>query len=86
MTIYLTIITTVLVLTQIIRLIQNYISICHDKKRIDWIEDNYPSEYDFQAQRDYYYLAREYLREKMKDSLYTVKRDNEAHFQIDRDE
>lgn len=62
---YLAIITTVLVITQIIRLIQNYISLCHDKKRIDWIEDNYPSEQDFETQRRAYQLIVEYLeREK----------------------
>lgn len=57
---YLTIITTVLVLTQIIRIVQNTISLFHQerelKKHIGWIKDNDIRREDFELQRKAYKL------------------------------
>ena len=69
MTIYLTIITTALVLTQIIRLIQNAIQLHRQEKAIakdlTWLKDRYISERDFDVQRDCFYLLRMYLEREM---------------------
>ena len=66
MTTYLTIITTVLVLTQIIRITQNHISLFRQekeiKKKIGWIKDNDISERDFEIQREVFYLLYEKLK------------------------
>lgn len=68
MTTYLTIITTVLVLTQIIRVTQNTIQLLHQERKIDktlqWIRDNDISERDFEIQREVFYM----LYEKLKNS------------------
>ena len=60
MTTYLTIITTVLVLTQIIRITQNYISLFRQEKKIKktvgWLKDNDVSERDFEVQRQVFYM------------------------------
>ena len=65
---YLTIITTVLVLTQIIRITQNHISLSRQEKKIKetigWIEDNDISQKDFEVQREVFYLLKEKLKEK----------------------
>lgn len=65
---YLAIITTVLVLTQIIRITQNHISLFRQEKKIKesigWIEDNDISQKDFEVQREVFYLLREKLKEK----------------------
>ena len=70
MSIYLAIITTVLVLTQIVRLIQNAIQLHRQEKAIAkdlaWIKDNDISERDFDVQRDCFYLLRDYLEREMK--------------------
>ena len=67
MTTYLTIITTVLVLTQIIRITQNHISLFRQekeiKKNIGWIKDNDVSERDFEVQREVFYMLYERLKE-----------------------
>ena len=69
MNIYLAIITTVLVLTQIVRLIQNAIQLHRQEKAIAkdlaWIKDNDISERDFAVQRDCFYLLRQYLEREM---------------------
>ena len=69
MNIYLAIITTVLVLTQIVRLIQNAIQLHRQEKAIAkdlaWIKDNDISERDFEVQRDCFYLLRDYLEREM---------------------
>ena len=66
MTTYLTIITTVLVLTQIIRIVQNQISLFSNRKKIEhtisWIKDNDISERDFEIQREVFYLLYEKLK------------------------
>lgn len=68
MNIYLAIITTVLVLTQIVRVTQNAISLRRQRKKIDetldWIRDNDISERDFETQREVFCLLREELRER----------------------
>lgn len=55
MNIYLTIITTVLVLTQVVRVTQNHIQLARQRKQLDdtldWIRDNDISERDFEIQR-----------------------------------
>ena len=66
MTTYLTIITTVLVLTQIIRITQNHISLFRTRKEIEkkisWITENDVSERDFEIQREVFYLLYEKLK------------------------
>lgn len=65
---YLVIITTVLVATQIVRLIQNTIQLYIQNQKIDgklkWIYDNDISEKDFETQREVFRLAKEYLEDK----------------------
>ena len=57
---YLTIMVTILVLTQVIRITQNTISLIHQEKKIKnavgWIKDNDVSEHDFEVQRDVFYM------------------------------
>lgn len=69
MNIYLTIMVTVLVLTQVIRITQNAIQLHRQEKRIAkdlaWIKDNDISERDFDVQRDCFYLLRDYLEREM---------------------
>lgn len=71
MTIYLTIITTLLVVTQIIRVIQNTLQLRHIRKEaeknIKWIEDRDISEFDFDTQRECFYLLKEYLENKLEE-------------------
>ena len=66
--IYLAIITTVLVLTQIVRLIQNAIQLHRQEKAIAkdlaWIKDNDISEVDFQTQREVFQMLHKWLSEK----------------------
>ncbi len=65
---YLTIITTILVLTQIIRVTQNAINLHWQnkeiKKTIKWFEERDVSERDFDVQRECFYLLRDYLKAK----------------------
>ena len=69
MNIYLVIITTVLVLTQIVRLIQNAIQLHRQENAISkdlaWIKDNDISKRDFEVQRDCFYLLHQYLEKEM---------------------
>lgn len=64
---YLAIMTTVLVLTQVIRVVQNTISLFRQemelKKHIGWIKDNDISREDFEMQREAYRL----IVDRMKD-------------------
>ena len=68
MTIYLAIITTLLVITQIIRVVQNSIQLYHInkkyKKQLAWIQENDVSEHDFNTQRDVFYMLYDYLVDK----------------------
>ena len=70
MNIYLAIITTALVLTQIIRLIQNAIQLHRQereiKRHLSWLQDRDITERDFDVQRDCFYLLRDYLEREMK--------------------
>lgn len=69
MNIYLTIMVTVLVLTQVIRITQNAIQLHRQEKRIEkdlaWLKGNDISERDFDVQRDCFYLLRDYLEREM---------------------
>ena len=56
MTIYMTIITTILVLTQIIRVTQNAISL----HRFDWIDKR-----DVEVQKAVYYMLHEKLKKEL---------------------
>ena len=70
MSVYLAIITTVLVLTQIVRLIQNAIQLHRQSKMLSkdlaWIRDNNITERDFDVQRDCFYLLRMFLERELK--------------------
>lgn len=65
---YLTIMVTVLVATQIIRIVQNGISLYRQereiKRNIKWLKDNKVEEVDFLVQREVYYRLNEWLKEK----------------------
>ena len=65
MNIYLTIMVTVLVITQVIRITQNHIQLQRQRKEIDkavgWIKDNDVSEHDFEIQRKVFYMLYEKL-------------------------
>lgn len=65
MNIYLTIMVTVLVITQVIRITQNHIQLQRQQKEIDkavgWIKDNDVSEHDFEIQRKVFYMLYEKL-------------------------
>ena len=69
MNIYLAIITTVLVLTQIVRVTQNAIQLRRQEKEIqktlNWFNDNDVSEKDFIVQRQCFYLLRDWLEEQV---------------------
>lgn len=73
MTTYLTIITTILVITQVIRITQNAITLHHQNKAIKrdlaWLKDHYVTEQDFENQREVFALLRDKLKEDGNDSL-----------------
>lgn len=62
---YLTIMVTILVMTQVIRITQNTIQLLISEKKIKdavgWIKDNNVSEHDFDVQRDVFYMLNAYL-------------------------
>ena len=62
---YMTIITTILVGTQVIRVTQNAISLHRQEKDIkkvcEWIKDNDVSEKDFNTQREVFYMLHDWL-------------------------
>lgn len=66
---YLAIITTVLVITQIIRVVQNHISLRRTEKEIlknaEWIKDNDISERDFATQREVFRMLYWKLKEEI---------------------
>ena len=68
MTTYLTIITTALVITQIIRLIQNAINLHRQNQQIErdlsWIKDRDITQRDFDVQRECFYLLRDWLKKQ----------------------
>lgn len=68
MNIYLAIITTVLVITQIVRLIQNAVQLHRQnvlfKEKLGHLADCNPTEQDFENQRKAYRLIVNYLEEK----------------------
>lgn len=70
---YLTIMVTVLVATQVIRIAQNHIQLMRQEKKIKdavgWIKDNDVSEHDFEVQRRVYYKLDELLTERLKQEV-----------------
>lgn len=68
---YLTFITTVLVITQVIRVTQNAISLHRQEKDIKkvcgWIKDNDVSEKDFNTQREVFYMLHDWLSDNRKE-------------------
>ena len=68
---YLTIMVTILVATQIIRITQNAINLHRQKdviqKQIGWIKDTYPTEDEFIEQREVYHMLHEWLEGKVGD-------------------
>ena len=62
---YMTVITTILVITQVIRVTQNAISLHRQEKDIKkvcgWIKDNDVSEKDFNTQREVFYMLHDWL-------------------------
>lgn len=68
---YLTIMVTILVATQIIRITQNAINLHREKneikKHIGWIQDYYPTDEDFRNQHECYRLLREWLEWKVEE-------------------
>lgn len=66
MNIYLAIITTVLVITQLIRITQNHIQLRRQRKMLSkdlaWIRDNNITERDFDVQREVFYLLWDKLK------------------------
>ena len=62
---YMTIITTILVATQVIRVTQNAISLHRQEKDIKkvcgWLKDNDVSEQDFNIQREVFYMLHNWL-------------------------
>ena len=69
MNVYLAIITTVLVLTQIVRVTQNHIQLKRQegkiKETLDWFERQDISEQDFVVQRQCFYLLRDWLEDQV---------------------
>lgn len=67
MTIYLTIITTALVATQIIRLVQNAVQLHRQKleieRNLNWFGEREVTKEDFDCQREVMYLLREKLKQ-----------------------
>lgn len=68
---YLTFITTVLVITQVIRVTQNAISLHRQEKDIKkvcgWLKDNDVSEKDFDTQREVFYMLHDWLSSNRKE-------------------
>ncbi len=67
---YLTIMITILVITQLVRITQNHISLSRQTKQIEktvgWIKDNDVSENDFNVQRKVFYLLYDKLTKELK--------------------
>lgn len=65
---YLTIITTALVITQIIRLIQNAINLHRQNQTIErdlsWFKDRDITQRDFDTQKECFYLLKEWLEKQ----------------------
>lgn len=69
---YLTIMVTILVATQIIRITQNHISLFRQEKEVKkvcgWVLENDVSEVDFEIQRKTFYLLYEKLRKEFENN------------------
>lgn len=68
---YLTIMVTVLVATQIVRVVQNAVSLYRQerevKRNIKWLKDNKVEEIDFLVQREVMYRLNEWLKEQKRE-------------------
>ena len=68
---YLTIMVTVLVITQVIRITQNHISLRRQRKvfkrDVGWLVERDITEKDFDVQREAFALLRDYLKERVND-------------------
>lgn len=66
---YLTIMVTILVATQIIRITQNAINLYRQRdiiqKQIGWIKDTYPTEAEFIEQRKVVHMLKLWLQEEL---------------------
>ena len=66
---YLTIMVTILVATQLIRITQNSISLYRQerqiKKNVGWLKDNYVTERDFNVQRSCFYMLQVWLERQL---------------------
>ena len=73
---YLVIITTVLAVTQLIRVIQNAVSIHNQNEALErdlsWLKDRDISEKDFDTQRECFYLLKEWLENQVYESKISV--------------
>ena len=73
---YLVIITTVLAVTQLIRVIQNAVSIHNQNEALErdlgWLKDRDISEKDFDTQRECFYLLKEWLEDQVYESNISV--------------
>ena len=71
MTTYLTVITTALVVTQVIHLIQNAINLHRQnqaiKRDLSWIKDRDITQRDFDVQKECFYLLKEWLEKQMEE-------------------
>ena len=79
---YLAIITTVLVVTQIIRLVQNAVQLHRQnilyKEQLGHLAECNPTEQDFENQRKAYRLIVEYLEHRVEEKVYGERKDNES--------
>lgn len=78
---YLTIMVTVLVATQVIRITQNTIQLFRQKKQIernlDWFNERDVTKEDFDCQREVMYLLREKLKKEQTTAMYISLTDAE---------
>ena len=76
MNIYLAIITTALVVTQIIRVTQNAITLHRQneaiKRDLSWIKDRNITQNDFDIQKECFYLLKEWLEDQVYESKIPV--------------
>ena len=73
---YLVIITTTLVVMEIVRVMQNAVSIRNQNKALErdlgWLKDRDISEKDFDTQRECFYLLKEWLEDQVYESKIPV--------------
>jgi len=71
MNVYLSIMVTILVITQIVRVTQNHISLFRQAKKIDeqlaWFNENDITMHDFEAQREVTEMLHQWLQKEIGD-------------------